>query len=115
MSKKTIKYEDNAVYLKNIEGWVCKNCKLFYGKTDGGKHRASLCCATDIPCDCGERNFDRGYTTCSLCRLENTIERFQKDIATWKKWPKQVWPDHDMVYSIDSSNWFYDPDEVYYR
>jgi hypothetical protein len=55
--KKTIFYESGADYHKNIEGWVCKTCRRYWGENE---HMARYCCANDFPCKCGKRSRGKG-------------------------------------------------------
>lgn len=59
---KPIRYEDTAI-LTEVAGWVCTECQRFWGDEE---HMARWCCATDLPCDCGQRHTNL-KTKCDEC------------------------------------------------
>lgn len=74
MSEIEIKSEDAAEHRTNIDGWVCKKCSRYWGKDE---HMARYCCATDFPCDCGNRR-EKSYACCVDCRRKSEAERWAK-------------------------------------
>lgn len=76
----TLPNEEAAEYRTNIEGWVCKTCRRFYGKEEGAERTARFCCEKDHPCatkDCTGRA-PRCRIYCSMCDSKRDLERYLK-------------------------------------
>ncbi len=94
-------YEESAEYLTNIKGWVCKVCKRYFGENE---HLARFCCATDMPCDCGNRK-EKHYSMCSSCRNKLADEKYLNREA-------KVWDGVKMIYSEATDKYFFDVDSI---
>jgi len=72
------RYEENAEYLPNIKGWVCKTCHRYFGDQQGSEHMARYCHADDTPCDCGHGRAEKGWVSCEKCRNEKTATKYRE-------------------------------------
>ncbi len=78
MKTQTLPYEEAAERVANIEGWVCKTCKTFFGESE---HPARWCCAKDIECDtegCDTRIPKPGLLYCQPCLDKRDLEKYLK-------------------------------------
>ena len=100
-----IRYEDNAEFVENISGWVCKTCGCFYGNLKRAEHNAAWCCANDLPCDCGGRNTERIYTCCAECRKKHEIEQ-------WNKKEYTEWDGESLIYSEALDQYYSGVEEI---
>jgi hypothetical protein len=95
--------EEAAEYVTNIEGWVCKTCRVFYGK--GGESSARYCCEKDHACNtqgCAGRA-KKPYTVCDPCRSKLDLERYLKlPEADWDgEAPLVVYHDDQYFFDVD--------------
>jgi len=95
-TKKTVKYEDSAEYRKDLKGWACTECHRYWGEEE---YMAHMCCANDIPCDCGKRITNR-YSSCPECLEKQREERYQKRLndATLCKYDDNPFAVRDKFY-----------------
>ena len=109
MNKGTLPAEEAAEFATNIEGWVCKTCRRFYGKDGGSERVARYCCEKDHACStegCAGRA-EKPYTVCDLCRSKMDLERYLKlEIVDWDGEAPLV--DHD------GDTYFFDVDSLTY-
>lgn len=104
MNKETLPNEEAAELVTNIEGWVCKTCRTFYGK--GGEGSARYCCEKDHACgtkDCAGRA-RKPYTVCDLCRSKLDLERYLKlEVVEWDgEAPLCAWDDDKYFFDVDA-------------
>lgn len=113
VSKETLPNEEAAEFVTNIEGWVCKTCRIFYGK--GGERSARYCCEKDHACgtkDCVGRA-KKPYTVCDPCRSKLDLERYLKlEVADWDgEAPLASWEDDTYFFDVDSlADWLAEND-----
>ncbi len=95
-------YEENA-HEVTVKGWACKTCNRWFGNNADAEHIAIYCCATSMPCDCGERR-EKPYTCCEVCRSKLDLERYEK--LPQKPWdgkaPICTWRGDDYFFCVDS-------------
>jgi len=108
MTDKKIRYEENAEYLKNIKGWICKTCLRYFGNGEAAEHLAALCCATDLPCECGGRNLENGCARCAECREKQEKEQ-------WEKMEVKEWDGKTPIYSHALDRYYFDGLENIYE
>ena len=76
METKTLSYEQAAKRVTNVEGWICKTCKLFHGDNE---HTARWCCAKDLKCEtegCDTRVPKPGLLYCQPCLNKRGLEKY---------------------------------------
>lgn len=100
-AKNRLPYEDAAELRKDIEGWVCRTCHRFYGKDE---HAARYCCASDLPCACGNRH-EKTYTCCIDCRNAKANTRFvDREL--------KAWDGKQMIYSDILDSYYSSPEDA---
>lgn len=80
MTEGTLPNEDAAEFRTNIEGWVCKTCRRFYGNDSGAERTARYCCEKDHQCGtegCKNRA-KKHWIYCDPCIDKNDLERHLK-------------------------------------
>lgn len=113
MNKETLPAEEAAEFVTNIEGWVCKTCRIFYGKD--GERPARYCCEKDHACgtkDCTGRA-KKPYTVCDPCRSKLDLERYLKlEVVDWDgEAPLVSWEDDRYFFDVDDlSDWLAEHD-----
>lgn len=95
MKKAELPFEEAAERRTNIEGWVCKTCRRYYGEEE---RVARYCCAKDLPCACGGRA-SKGRTRCDSCQHKSTVERYDK-------LPRVDWDGESHVVGFDNDKFF---------
>lgn len=106
MLNKTKRYEDSAVYMTDIKGYVCVHCLTYYGTNEDGARR---CCSNDIPCECGNRIIDR-WSICKECRTKKNEERYNsKPLVTINK---EYWNSGAPLCIYDSDTYYWNDEEV---
>lgn len=102
MTKPPIRYED-AAEQRTVTGWTCKTCHRFWG-TD--EHMSRYCCATELPCECGNRT-DKFHIRCESCRKQREDERWAKALAEAAPWDGET-----PLYSTAIDRYFFDADAI---
>lgn len=103
MNKETFPNEEAAELVTNIEGWVCKTCRRFYGKE--GERSARYCCEKDHACGtegCAGRAA-KPYTVCESCRSRLDLERYMKlEVIEWDgETPLVEWDNDKYFFDVD--------------
>ena len=97
----TLPNEAAAEYRTNIEGWVCKTCRRFYGKEEGAERTARYCCEKDHQCDtkgCQNRA-PRSRIYCPMCDSKRDLERYLKmEEVDWDGETPLVEDDNDQFF-----------------
>lgn len=80
VSPAALPYEESAMLMSGISGWVCKTCRRFWGLTESpnAEHAARYCCASSLPCSeagCQGRA-KKGWTHCDPCREKKSHARW---------------------------------------
>lgn len=105
MKTKTLPFEQAAERRTNIEGWVCKTCRRFWGNDE---RMARWCCAADLQCStegCKARVRKGGWTVCAPCRDRKAEER-------WLKLPEVPWDGNTPLCLADDDRYFFDLDDL---
>ena len=106
MGIEAIPYEQAAEKLTNLEGWVCKKCKRFFGKDE---HTARYCCAKDLPCradGCDGRTKSRGWLYCQPCLDKRDLKKFlaREEVD---------WDEETPLVEHDNDRYFFDADDLW--
>lgn len=101
-----IRYED-AAERRTLSGWACKKCGRLWPDDRGGdpEHLARWCCATELPCVCGGRNRNKGYTCCAACREKHETEQ-------WYGLPEHEWDGETPLCDWKGDTYFFSTDAV---
>lgn len=86
MSEGTLPNEKAAEYRTNIEGWVCKTCRRFYGREEGAERTARYCCEKDHKCGTEgcETRAKKNWIYCDPCLSRRDLERYLKlEVVEW--------------------------------
>lgn len=100
-TKEMLPYEESAEHRTNIEGWVCKTCRRFWGDNE---HMSRYCCAKDMPCKCGGR-VSKGWSRCDSCQHKSTVERYDK-------LDRVDWDGESLVVGFDNDKFFRYADDI---
>lgn len=107
MKEGTLQNEEAAEYRTNIEGWICKTCRRFYGKEEGSERTARYCCEKDHACGtegCAGRS-TKPYIYCDPCIKA-------RDIAKWKELPQEAWDGEVPLVLDDDDKYFWGAEEL---
>lgn len=96
--------EQAAERVTNIEGWVCRTCRTFYGIDE---RSARWCCAKDLPCGTeGCRNrVEKPYVACPSCIKARTEAR-------WRALPEVPWDGETPLVLDDDDRFFSSADDL---
>lgn len=107
MNDATLPNEEAAEYRTNIEGWVCKTCRRYYGREGGAERAARYCCEKDHKCDadgCTNRS-PKGRIYCAPCDKRRDEERYLK-------LPVVEWDGERPLVVYDDDRYFFDVDDL---
>lgn len=96
--------EEAAEYKTGISGWVCKNCRRFYGEEE---RVARYCCEKDHACDtdgCAGRA-EKSYIYCDPCNKKRDLER-------WLAFKEVEWDGKTPLCLDDGDHFFFSPEEL---
>ncbi len=105
MGTETLPYEQAAEKVTNLEGWVCKTCRQFWGKD---QHMAQYCCAGDLPCKtegCDARVKKHSYMYCQPCLDKRDLDRFLS-------LEEADWDGETPLVGYNDDNFFHDEDSI---
>lgn len=105
MSDPTLPNEEAAEFRTNIEGWICKTCRRFYGKEEGAERTARFCCEKDHKCDSCDGRAKKSYIYCDPCIAKRAHERFLKV-------PVVEWDGETPLVTFDDDRYFFDADSL---
>lgn len=80
MTEEMLPNEEAAEFRTNIEGWVCKTCRRFYGNDLGAERTARYCCEKDHQCGTEgcENRAKKNWIYCDPCLSKRDLERYLK-------------------------------------
>ena len=105
METQTVPYEQAAEKVTNLEGWVCKKCRQFWGED---QHMARYCCAGDLPCEtegCDARVKKHSYMYCQSCLDKRDLEKYLSF--------KEVdWDGESPLVAYNDDHYYFDEDSI---
>lgn len=116
MTEGTLSNEEAAEFRTNIEGWVCKTCRRFYGNEPGAERTARYCCEKDHKCGTEgcENRAKKHWIYCDSCMAKHDLERYLKlEVVEWDgEVPLVVHDDDEFFFSADDLSDYLDREGV---
>lgn len=90
----------------DISGWVCGECRRWWGDGEDSEHMAGYCCATARECrGCGARmEGKQGFTACNGCRQLEARKKWEAlELVEWNG---------EHLATFDSDEFFFDEESA---